>query len=59
MMMNILMSLIDLFFLGIKYEIIKIGNDTYKFAQNSQGLLPKILIHLLNSRSIAKGRRFS
>ena len=39
---------------GVKYKIIKDGNKVYKFAQNFQGLMPKILIHLLNSRGLAK-----
>ena len=39
---------------GIDYKVIEINGTKYKFVQNRQGLLPKILIELLDARGVAK-----
>lgn len=43
---------------GMTYKTIRVGNNEYKFAQKQKGLLPKILIHLLESRGVAKRDMF-
>lgn len=39
---------------GVIYHEVQVGPNTYKFAESVKGLLPKILIHLLKSRGVAK-----
>lgn len=44
---------------GVEYFTISVGMNTYVFAQSEMGIIPKILVNLLNARDRAKEEMYS